>query len=55
MYLFVLHIYLLAASYVLLACKYNLMAPVNRKQLPAAVFISAAGFLLVQKFLLIFG
>jgi hypothetical protein len=36
----------LEASYVL-ACKYNMMAPANRKQLPAAVFIFAA--VLVQK------
>jgi hypothetical protein len=49
-YAFVLHIYLLEASYVLLACKYDMMAPANRKQLLAAVFICAAVFL-VQKFL----
>ncbi len=43
-----LHIYLLEASYMLLACKYKLMAPANRKQLLAAVFIGAA-VLSVQK------
>jgi hypothetical protein len=34
---------LLSQKYMLLACKYNLMVPANRKKLFAAVFICAAG------------